>query len=323
MASAWDGPLPAVDWSAVARWAAQRTGQAVGIQVMGRARLAGGEVSDSVQRLELAVHVSDGAILSESLVLKRTWAWELVALRALAGIPGVTAAVPVLIDGGVDDEGAWALLPFYPGSPPAEHHDPPSSVLDALARVHAHFSDRGKLDGLAGLDEMDAAAWHTLCHAWTLPGIEMAQRRRPRAVLDRADRLVRGWSTDHRMADALAVLPPVLVHGDVHAGNVLISQDTAVLIDWGNARIGPAMLDVANCAPPGSANYDTYLRAWAEITGEPLNPTTAAIGAAWAAVHVNVQYLGWAAQHLDSSRVETMLDHAEAALNDLEDALHT
>jgi aminoglycoside phosphotransferase (APT) family kinase protein len=125
--------------------------------------------------------------------------------------------------------------------------------------------------------------------------------------LDRANRLVRSWSTDHRMVDALAVLPSALVHGDVHAGNVLISPDSAVLIDWGNARIGPAMLDVANCAPPGSANHDAYLRAWAESTGAPLNPMTAAVGSPWASVHVNVQYLGWAAQHLAPSRVETCL----------------
>ncbi len=81
------------------------------------------------------------------------------------------------------------------------------------------------------------------------------------------------------------------------------------------------MLDVVNCAPPGSANHEAYLKAWAEITGAPLNPRTAAIGFSWAAVHVNVQYLGWAAQHLGPSRVETMLDQAEAAREELGDAL--
>jgi hypothetical protein len=62
--------------------------------------LAGGEVSDSVTRLDVAVHLADGAMLTEPLVLKRTWPWELVALRALADIPAVTRSVPVLIDGG-------------------------------------------------------------------------------------------------------------------------------------------------------------------------------------------------------------------------------
>jgi hypothetical protein len=47
------------------------------------------------------------------------------------------------------------------------------------------------------------------------------------------------WSTDHRIVHALAVLPPVLVHGDVHAGNVLISPDSAVLIDWGQRSYRP------------------------------------------------------------------------------------
>lgn len=45
------------------------------------------------------------------------------------------------------------------------------------------------------------------------------------------------------------------------------------------------------------------------------------IGYQWAEVHVNVQYLGWAAQHLGSEQVEGMLDRAEAALNALGDAL--
>jgi hypothetical protein len=86
---------------------------------MERTRFAGGEVSDSVERLDVAVHLVSGAILTEPLVLKRTSPWELVTLRAIADVPAITRTVPVLIDDGVDDDGAWALLPFYPGSPPA------------------------------------------------------------------------------------------------------------------------------------------------------------------------------------------------------------
>jgi len=52
----------------------------------------------------------------------------------------------------------------------------------------------------------------------------------------------------HRRLDAAAADGPAdaaLVHGDLHPGNVLMSPDGPVIIDWTNHRIGPRNLDLA------------------------------------------------------------------------------
>jgi hypothetical protein len=69
-------------------------------------------------------------VISEKLPIP---ALRSLIVRGRVPQSSLTERVPVLIDGGIDDDGAWALLPFYRGSPPAEHHNVPSSVLAALA----------------------------------------------------------------------------------------------------------------------------------------------------------------------------------------------
>jgi hypothetical protein len=89
-----------------------------------------------------------------------------------------------------------------------------------------------------------------------------------------------------------------------------------VLIDWGNARVAPAGLDVAALAAQGASAPAAYL--------EALNAVPDAlqdVERLWAQVQVHVQYLGFAADHLGTGRVVEMVESAARALDALGPAL--
>ena len=70
-----------------------------------------------------------------------------------------------------------------------------------------------------------------------------------------------------------------LIHGDVHPGNVIVTRGTTsrvVLIDWGRARVGSPLEDVASwlqslcCWEPEAARrHDTLLREYLRARGLP------------------------------------------------------
>jgi thiamine kinase-like enzyme len=107
----------------------------------------------------------------------------------------------------------------------------------------------------------------------------------------------------------------------MHGGNIVVGADGPTIIDWGNARVGPAMLDVANIAQQGSANYERYMHTWQEAAGESLDPWLADVGYQWATVQVNTQYLGYAAEARTPDHVAIMIDWRRAALDRLGKAL--
>lgn len=77
--------------------------------------------------------------------------------------------------------------------------------------------------------------------------------------------------------------PPVLVHTDLNAGNLLVEADGAVrLLDWEAARRGPAAWDLAHALSPTTTRWDArsactltgqqvdgFLRAYADAGGSP------------------------------------------------------
>jgi aminoglycoside phosphotransferase (APT) family kinase protein len=98
--------------------------------------------------------------------------------------------------------------------------------------------------------------------------------------------------------DVLQRLPVTLVHGDVHPGNIIRMPDgKSVLMDWGNARLAPAMLDLANVVAFGSANWMAYGLAWENAGGPALDPDLIRQGFYWAVAMVNLQYLPFATTH--------------------------
>lgn len=291
-------PPPDTAWlEAAARWAGAP------VAVTGRAPLAGGYVADAVERVDLEVRGHGPT----AVVLKRARPSEVAAMRALAVVPGVDR--PRLLAAGQDPHGTWLLMPFYTG-PALDGGDVPGAVWDVLARVHTHWHRKRP----RGLPVVDARWWREMVAGHTLPAVRGAHDRTGDPRLTRIAELLEAWATDARLRAALAVLPRTLTHGDAHRGNVLLDPDGAVLIDWGNARVAPAGLDVATLAAQGAAAPPAY-------AAPALPPDVREVERLWAQVHVHVQYLGFAADHLGTERVVEMVDTAARALDALGPAL--
>jgi hypothetical protein len=241
------------------------------VRVVGRTPLTGGYVSDAVERIDLDV---DGCGLP--VVLKGASPVEVAAMRAVAVVGGVTGALAV--------GPGWVVLPFVDAPPLADGEPVPDAVWDTLARVHAHWYGKRP----RGIPVVDVAWWAALCDR-TLVAVRGGG-------FSGAERALLAWRADPRILRALATLPRTLCHGDPHRGNVL----GGTLIDWGNARVAPAGLDLAVLRAQG-----------AEVP--PHHPERAG-ERHWADVQVNVQYLGFAADHLGSARVGEMVRSAEDAL---------
>jgi aminoglycoside phosphotransferase (APT) family kinase protein len=176
--------------------------------------------------------------------------------------------------------------------------------------VHTHWHRRRP----RGVPVVDARWWWGMVTGHTLPAVRGAHDRTGDARLAEIVELLEAWSSDARLRAALALLPRTLTHGDAHQGNVLLSPAGAVLIDWGNARVAPAELDVATLAAQGASASPAY-RAPAE------SPALREVERLWAQVQVHVQYLGFAADHLGTARVVEMVETAARALDALGPAL--
>lgn len=286
--SAWLGP--------VARWAGAP------VVVTARAPLSGGYVADAVERIDL-----DAGGRPVSVVLKRARASEVAAMRAVAVVPGVDR--PRLLAAGADRHGPWLVVPHYPG-PALTSGDPPAEVWDVLGRVHTHWHRKRP----RGLPVVDAGWWRGMVTGHALPAVRAARDRTGDARLAEVVGLLEAWATDQRLRTALAVLPRTLTHGDAHRGNVLLAHDGAVLIDWGNARVAPAGLDVATLAAQGITPPPAY-------RAPDLPPPLREVERLWATVQVHVQYLAFVADHLGTARVVEMVETAARALGELGPAL--
>jgi aminoglycoside phosphotransferase (APT) family kinase protein len=102
-----------------------------------------------------------------------------------------------------------------------------------------------RVDGPTMLDDLAARPWRVRRHARTLADLH----RRLHAI-----------PADDSLPARTAPPAPgdVLVHGDLHPANVLMSPNGPVVIDWSNAGRGPAGADVADAwlllagtRPPG------------------------------------------------------------------------
>ncbi|MDN5914189.1 MAG: aminoglycoside phosphotransferase family protein [Pseudonocardia sp.] len=275
--------------------------------VTGREPLTGGYSSPGVERVDL----DDG----RSVVLKSGRPEEIAAMRAIAVVTGVDR--PRLVASGRD----WLVLDHHPG-PPADPAAPvPDEVWTTLARVHAHW----RRNRPRGVPVVDPAWWGRLCET-VLVALRGGAERSGDAAYSDAAAAVRAWAADPRIAAALNVLPRTLCHGDAHRGNVVCDPSGAVLIDWGNARVAPAGLDVAVLTAPGPSEPAdrtpdpvpaAYTDTLAEALGRPDPPQMRAVEREWALVQAYVQYLGFAADHQGPDRVRAMTGVATAALDRL------
>ncbi|MFR9800803.1 phosphotransferase [Pseudonocardia sp. RS010] len=269
------------------------------VEVTGRTPLSGGYAAAQVERIDL--RVGDRTM---PVVVKPAAAVEVAAMRAVAVVEGVGAPRMLHPDP--------LVLTWVDGDPAAEGGPVPADVWRTLARVHRHWLRKRA----RGIPVVDAAWWAALCER-TLVALRGAARRTGEAEYERAAGPVAEWAADPRIRAALALLPRTLCHGDPHRGNMLGTASTQwALIDWGNARMAPAGLDLAVLEAQGRSDDAAYRAEAPALPGQ-----LAAVEREWARAHVHVQYLGFAADHLGAARVAEMIETAAESLSRLGPAL--
>jgi aminoglycoside phosphotransferase (APT) family kinase protein len=174
--------------------------------------------------------------------------------RVLAALGTTTIPVPAVVAYEPDDQ--WLGAPFVVMSHEAGRPGPEAPALEAWVmesapetqrRLHENF-----IDMLAAINSVD---WHTDDIAGALRGGERALTDEVAWWADYVDWASAGAPTA-ALADAMAwcaqntpiTEPPAsLCWGDVRIGNMLFSEERAVMsvLDWEMASIGPAELDLA------------------------------------------------------------------------------
>ena len=144
---------------------------------------------------------------------------------------------------GTYDDGDWVALAFdaIDGRPP--HHPWDSIEFDlvagALAAMHAALtpSPAPTLESLADYARRLFGGWSALAAAAAPPGLDPWASQH----LNELAELESDWP------DACA--GSTLVHGDVRADNVLVTQDGVVFVDWPHGAVGNPAFDVVAWAP--------------------------------------------------------------------------
>ena len=148
---------------------------------------------------------------------------------------------------------------------------------------------------------------HTLTQA--VEALEEATLETQNPIFKRGQAELRKIRESKLLFQTLESLPVTLTHGDMHPTNMIrLSDGRTVLLDWGNARLAPAMLDIANLIPMGSKSWNRYLKAWRKISGSPLDSRTAELGYHWGTVMVNTMYLPHAVRYATPEHVEKMAE---------------
>jgi aminoglycoside phosphotransferase (APT) family kinase protein len=220
---------------------------------------------------------------------------------------------PELIDSGVDDDGPWVVTPFHHGEQIGWSTEPPAAVYAALARLHLRHL--GRADELSPqIPRVDDDFVRYALTEFAPSRLARAAEQAAHPVHARAFELLERFAEDDRLSAGLAALPATLLHGDVYGDNVIVGPDTPQLIDWGSARVGPAMLDVMMAGGP--AGIASYEQTWALLSGEPLDEWELATGQAWAVAVSNAMFVGVIAERSGDFAAE-VLDKAETAIEQL------
>ena len=275
--------------------------------------LAGGYVAANVYRLDLQFDSAK----TISFVQKHTSDNETRLMKLLTDL-ALPEIPPVLSDSGEADA-SWFITPFYEGRLLAPDDDIPLSILKTLAAVHAFYSTR--TEQIRWLPQVDGAFVERLVQ-YTTRHLEDNRDRLPASVYANVLQQLQSAETVPILDQTFQHLPKTLTHGDVHSGNILETMvGKHILFDWGNARIAPAMLDLANKVKMGSGSWKTYLDAWEAITGSAFDSELASLGYVWAIAIVNLQYLPFALAYLEPTIAQEMADKLCQALATLQQRL--
>jgi thiamine kinase-like enzyme len=75
----------------------------------------------------------------------------------------------------------------------------------------------------------------------------------------------------HALVDALGSRPSTFCHGDIAAVNMAWANEDLVLVDWGQAFVGPPALEIARFLPSGlvrsDLNPDWFLAEYRALSG--------------------------------------------------------
>lgn len=93
------------------KYIAHKFGEVVHIELVDCQPLQGGHVSSEVQLLKIRVVLEDGVTSYFSMVKKRTWSNETLAMSALQQVSAAATALPEMIAYGEDAEGEWCITP--------------------------------------------------------------------------------------------------------------------------------------------------------------------------------------------------------------------
>lgn len=235
----------------------------------------GGGLECDVRRVR--VRVADGSCRwPESVVVKELRGHhrrELQVYRLLARVLPNPLAPQVLAVARQRDAD-YLVLADVPSAEawPWAHTPAAAAVCRSLARLHTVAPTRARSIAWDFDSELQASAQRTLELAIALSG-----RGRPRYWRRLGD-LRRVVAALPRMREVLSH-QTALIHGDVHPGNVLLptvgADPAVVLIDWGRARVGSPLEDVASWLqslgawePQARRFHDTLLRAYLAARGD-------------------------------------------------------
>ncbi|MEV6412654.1 aminoglycoside phosphotransferase family protein [Kribbella sp. NPDC051718] len=312
---------PPIRSEAIQNWLG---GDTVVVGIGRRVPLTGGATSPMIERVAVTYRAARSSICGPTrvgpaaeidVVAKRATPGEVAALNSLDVVDPV---FPELIDSGTDEDGPWIVVPFEPGGVIGWQTEPPAVVYAALARLHLRHL--GRVDELpTGIPKVDEQFLRSAFTGFAPGGIARAAAQHGQhAVFDRALELLARFAKDERLLLGLEVLPPTLIHGDVYGDNVIAADPEASrpprLIDWGSARVGPAMLDVVMAAR--RAGVTAYKEAWLKEAGTPMGEWLAATGEEWAIAVSNATFVGATAER-SVEVAELMVEEAEEAIERL------
>jgi Ser/Thr protein kinase RdoA (MazF antagonist) len=178
--------------------------------------------------------------------------------RVMAALPATVPAPRLLW---TYDDGDWValLLEDVDGRPPAQPWRPDelARVLDAVTALAATLTPAPiQAPAVAELLERQFASWRGLA-AGQGAGALAASAPWAAANLDRLAGLEAHWPE--------GAAGPTLLHADLRADNLLLTPERVVFVDWPNACVGAAWVDlllllpsVALCGPPPDAVFDAH-----------------------------------------------------------------
>ena len=243
--------------------------------------------------------------------------------------PAVTALLDRTVPGSVpgvigrDDHEGWLLLHDVPGVAAADIADADAEVIASLIAIQHRFVDRvDELEAAGAPARPFATLADELAAAFADPEVR-GWLDRPETRLDELQRAV------GRAAAEVTELgiPDTLVHGDFHAGNVLVADGAATIIDWSDAAIAHPLVDALTWMNWFHEDPDRGARAWAAFRdgwagfcpAATINHARSALTVATTAYHV-VSYVG-IVRGLEPLRRPELLDGLQHYLGRLDEAV--